>query len=88
MSLTKLKQSPTLNTMLMVEDTLKNMEESIITVAELKKILPRKVNHNMLIIILEYLDKSNKILIGLKGITWIFNNNSNLKKDIAKGMRF
>jgi len=39
----ELKQSPTLNTVIMVENTLKQMD-SIATVAELKRKLPRKVN--------------------------------------------
>ena len=47
----ELPHSPTLNTVLMVEEALKNMENSVITIAELKKILPKQVNHNMLKII-------------------------------------
>ncbi len=77
---------PTLNTVIMVEDTLKKMNESIISVAELKRKLPRQVNHNTLMLILEYLEKSNKIATTLRGITWIYNTNSNLKKAIVKGM--
>lgn len=77
---------PTLNTVMMVEDTLKNMNESVISVAELKRKLPRKVNHITLMVILEYLEKSNKIAVTLKGITWIENNNPNLKKAILQGM--
>jgi len=77
---------PTLNTVIMVEDTLKKMNESVISIAGLKRILPRKVNHNTLMVILEYLDKSNKIAVSLKGITWIENNNPNLKKAIMQGM--
>ena len=82
----KLEHAPTLNTVLMVEDTLKNMEESIITVAELKRKLPRQVNHNTLMIILEYLEESNKIAVSIKGITWIHNSNPNLRKAITKGL--
>jgi hypothetical protein len=77
---------PTLNTVIMVEETLKNMNESVISVAGLKRKLPRQVNHNTLIIILEYLERSNKIAVTLKGITWIENNNPNLKKAILQGM--
>jgi hypothetical protein len=77
---------PTLNTVMMVEDTLKKMNESIISIAELKRNLPRQVNHITLMIILEYLEKGNKIAVTLKGITWIKNNNSNLKKVIEHGM--
>ena len=82
----KLEHSPTLNTVLMVEETLKKMEGSIITIAELKKKIPKQVNHNTLKIILEYLDESNKIAVSIKGITWIHNTNENLRKAIAKGM--
>jgi hypothetical protein len=73
---------PTLNTVMMVEDILKKMNESIISIAELKRNLPRQVNHITLMTILEYLEKSNKIAVTLKGITWIENNNPNLKRAI------
>ena len=77
---------PTLNTVMMVEDTLKKSKESVISVAELKRELPRQVNHITLMIILEYLERSNKIAVTLKGITWIENNNPNLKRAIMQGM--
>ena len=70
----------------MIEKTLKNMDESAISIAELKRKLPRKVNHNTLKVVLEYLEKSNKILIGLKGITWIHNTSEKLRKAIASGL--
>ncbi len=82
----KLEHSPTLNTVLMVEETLKNMEESVITIAKLKKILPKQVNHNTLKIILLYLEYSNKIAVTLKGITWIHNTNPRLRKAISEGL--
>jgi len=81
----ELKHSPTLNTVIMVEETLKNMDESVISVAELKRKLPKQVNHNTLKIILEYLELSNKIIVTMKGITWIHNPNPNLQKAIAHG---
>ena len=81
-----LEHSPTLNTVLMVEETLKNMDESVITIAKLKKILPKQVNHNTLKIILLYLEYSNKIAVTLKGITWIHNANPRLRKAISKGL--
>ena len=77
---------PTLNTVMMVEETLKKMNESVISVAELKRKLPRQVNHITLIVILEYLERSNKIAVTLRGITWIENKNPNLKKAIMQGM--
>ncbi len=78
--------SPTLNTIIMVENTLKNIPESAISVAELKRRLPKQVNHNTLMIILEYIEKSNKIAVGLKGITWIHNMNKNLRDSISTGL--
>ena len=77
---------PTLNTVIMVEDTLKKMNESVISVADIKRKLPRQVNHITLMVILEYLERSNKIAVTLKGITWIENSNLNLKKAILQGM--
>jgi len=82
----KVELSPSLNTVLMVERTLANMNESIITIAELKRKLPKQVNHNKLKIILRYLLESNKIAVTLDGITWIHNTNSSLKKAIQTGL--
>ncbi len=84
MKMQELEQAPNLNTVIMVENTLKNMEESVITVAELKRKLPRQVNHNTLKVILEYLELSNKIVVTIRGITWIHNPNPNLQKAIAE----
>ncbi len=77
---------PTLNTVIMVEKALRGADESALSVAELKRTLPRQVNHNTLILILQYLEESNKILVSIKGITWIHNANPNLKKAISKGL--
>ena len=81
-----IKHAPTLNTVLMVENVLENMDESVITVAELKRKLPRQVNHNTLKVILEYLEASNKILVTMKGITWVYNPSPKLKRAIEKGV--
>ncbi len=78
---------PTLNTVMMVEDTLKNSNKSVVSIADLKRKLPRQVNHLTLMVILEYLERSNKIVVTLKGITWLENNNPNLRKAIREGMR-
>ena len=82
----KLRHWPTLNTVIMVENVLKNVDESVISIAELKRKLPRQVNHNTLMLILRYLEESNKILVTLKGITWIHNTNPNLRKVISEGL--
>ena len=82
----KLEHSPTLNTVLMVENTLKNAEGSVISVADLKRLLPKQVNHTMLMVILQYLEDSRKIVVGLKGITWIHNTNEKLRKAVSTGL--
>lgn len=70
----------------MVENVLKNLKESVVSVAELKRRLPNQVNHNTLMVILEYLEESNKIAVSLKGITWIHNSNPNLRKAVSRGL--
>ena len=48
--------------------------------------LPRQVNHNTLMVILNYLEQGNKIVVGLKGITWIHSRNENLRKAVIQGL--
>lgn len=82
----RLRHSPTLNTVLMVEGVIKNAKSSIVTIPEIKRALPRQVNHTTLKAILEYLEESGKIAVTLRGITWIHNANPNLRNAIAKGL--
>jgi len=65
------RHSPTLNTILMVETVLKSSSQPI-SVAEIKRTLPKKVMHNTLLDVLDYLQISRKILITTKGLVWIF----------------
>lgn len=81
----KVPHWPTLNTVIMVEEAIRKDSNSVITIAELKRKLPRQVNHNTLIVILRYLEKSNKIAFGIRGISWIHNENPILRKAIAEG---
>ena len=76
---------PTLNTVIMVEDALRKAEGSVIRVAELKRKLPKQVNHTTLMTILLYLERSNKIAVSLSGITWVFNRNPKLRKALSEG---
>ncbi|MBW2983391.1 hypothetical protein KY327_03740 [Candidatus Woesearchaeota archaeon] len=80
------EHSPTLNTVIMVEDALKDMEDSLITLPLLKRALPRQVNHNTLKTILEYLEESGKIAVTMKGITWVHNPDARLRKAIKEGL--
>ncbi len=81
----QLKHSPTLNTVLMVERVLKDADNSVITIAELKRRLPKQVNHNILKIILEYLEQSHKIAVSLKGITWVQNASAKMRRELRMG---
>lgn len=74
--------SPTLDTVLMVEDIVRAAKQ-VISVAELKRRLPRKVNHNTLKLILAYLQKSGKIEFTPEGVVWTFMP----AEDIAMVMR-
>jgi hypothetical protein len=81
---TKRLPSPRLSTIKMVENSLKNMNDSVIKVSGLKKILPKQVNHNTLIEILDYLQKSNKILFSAKGIVWLVNDSPKMRAQLRK----
>lgn len=76
--------SPTLNTVIMVEETLRNSGE-LLTVAELKRRLPKQIMHQTLTKILDYLQLSGKIVIGTKGVLWIFTERKELNELIKKG---
>ena len=82
--LEKVGHSPTLNSVLMVEEALKDAEQ-VITLAELKRRLPKKIMHQTLITILDYLQISGKIIIGTKGILWVYADKKELDELIKRG---
>ena len=79
--------SPTLATIRMVEDILKNLELYTIKFSDLKRQLPRKVNHNTLKEVINYLQESGKVYVRVDGITWIYNPSKKLTKAIVEGFR-
>ena len=81
----KIIHYPNLKTVLMVEKTLKNANNTM-TREDLKKRMPKKIMHQTLNLILDYLDKSGKILDGRKGIVWIYNPSLKLNTAIKKGI--
>ncbi len=78
------RHSPTLETVQMVEDIIGKAKQ-VISVAELKRRLPRKVNHNTLKVILEYLQKSGKIEFTPSGVVWIFMAKEDIAAILSKG---
>jgi len=79
------KHSPTLNTVLMVEETIKKAR-GLITIADIKRSLPKKVMHSTLMEILNYLQLSGKIAITVKGIIWIFAPREEIDALIKRGL--
>jgi hypothetical protein len=77
--------SPTLKTILMVEKVLKDNADRVLKVSELKRLLPKQVNHRTLMMVVDYLDRSNKIAFNFKGMMWIVNNSPKLRKAIERG---
>ncbi len=72
---------PSLRTMLMVENVLKKAD-TVIDREELKRRLPVKIMHQTLNLILIYLEEKGMILDSHKGILWIYNPSSKLRKAI------
>lgn len=69
----QLTHYPRLDTILMVEDTIKGLD-FYPTRKELWKSLPRQVQYQTFKVIIEYLLDSKKIIIDKKKIIWILNS--------------
>ncbi len=71
---------PRLDTIEMVEDMISKKKE-FSSKNKLWRSLPKQVQYKTFVTILEYLEKSNKIMYDKKGsILWIFVDNPKLKK--------
>ncbi len=81
----RIKHSPTLNTVLMIEEVLRKTND-LMSLADIKRKLPRKVMHQTIIQVLDYLQHSGKIIIGTKGILWIYAPRKELDSLIKRGM--
>ncbi len=77
--------SPTLDTVLMVEHTLQDAK-GVIKIAVLKRRLPRKVMHQTLMRILDYLQESGKILITTKGVVWTYTPRDMMERLKKRGL--
>jgi len=82
----KTRRYPNLNTVIMVEDFLKKHIDMPIKMSELRKKLPRQVMYPTLKIILDYLQMSGKIIIGTKGVQWIYAEPKHLRKMLEGGL--
>jgi len=75
---------PNLKTVLMIEKVLEKAELSIDR-EEIKRRLPVKIMHQTLNVVLKYLEDKGLIIDSHKGVLWIYNSNSKLRKAIEKG---
>jgi len=73
------QRSPTLNTVLMVEETLMKAGE-VLTIGKLKRMLPKQVMHQTLMAVIDYLEYSGKIVVHDDKVIWAFKPQSKLKK--------
>ena len=79
---------PRLDTVLMVEDTIKKLDYYP-TKNQLWRALPKMVMWQTFSVILDYLEKSNKIMIGNKEeIIWIFADNPKIKELIRESLPY
>ena len=73
------QRSPTLNTVLMIEETLRKAGE-VLTIGKLKRMLPKQVMHQTLMAVIDYLEYSGKIVVHKDKVLWAFKPQSKLKK--------
>ena len=70
---------PKLDSILMVEKTIQESEDYP-TRVQLWKSLPKQMQYQTFKLILDYLEKSNKIMFDDDKIVWIFANNKKLNE--------
>ena len=70
---------PRLDTVLMVEEVLKNAELAI-SKSELQRRLSKQVMRQTLNVILDYLEEKGLIMTGSKGVLWVHNESPKMKK--------
>ena len=79
----KILHYPKLDSILMVEKAIQESKDYP-TRMELWKSLPRQMQYQTFKLILEYLEKSNKIMFEEDKIIWIFANNKRLNNLIQR----
>jgi hypothetical protein len=77
---------PQLDSILMVEKTIQEID-TYPTKMDLWKTLPKKMQYQTFKLILNYLEKSNKIIFEKDKIIWIFPNNKKLNEFIQETIK-
>lgn len=86
LNIARIIHSPTLDTVLMVEDALRK-QDGPVSIEQLKRTLPKRVMDQSLRMILAYLENKGSILVGPKGISWIANDNPAFLKMLKNARR-
>jgi len=84
--MTNLLHEPKLDTVLMVEKTIKEAE-NYPTRMEVWKSLPRKIQYQTFKRILEYLEASNKIVFNGRRIVWVAADNPKLQRLLEESVK-
>ena len=85
---TQVIHMPRLDSVLMVEDTIKKLDYYP-TKNQLWRALPKSMMWQTFNVILDYLVKSNKIIIDKEGkVVWIFADNPKIKELLAKSIPY
>jgi hypothetical protein len=80
----KIIHYPRLDTVMMIEDAIRGAKEYP-TKAELLRRLPKKVMYQTFNLVLEYLQRSNKIIVTKDGrIVWVFADRKKLRRLLTK----
>lgn len=74
---------PRLDTVLMVERTLKEAETAI-SRSELARRLPKKVMRQTLNLIVSYFEERGMVMVGKKGVLWIHNDDARMRQVLAQ----
>ncbi len=78
---------PRLDTVMMIEDAIRSAKEYP-TKAELLRHLPKKVMYQTFNLVLEYLQRSNKIIVTKDGrIVWVFADSEKLRRLLAESKK-
>jgi len=78
---------PRLDTVMMIEDAIRSAKEYP-TKAELLRHLPKKVMYQTFNLVLEYLQRSNKIIVTKDGgIVWVFADTEKLRRLLAESKK-
>jgi len=86
MEMSTVLHEPKLDTILMVEKTIKDAVEYPSRM-ELWRSLPRKIQYQTFKRILEYLEASNKIVFNKGRIVWVAADNPKLKKLLEESVK-